>query len=841
MNTIVTENNSDGKNGNLNNGRWTPFREGLIFKEFIATWKEGDYEVDENLINKVSDEASEILSKCIDPKKNDLQKNNSAGLVIGQVQSGKTLSMTAVSAMAKDNGFGIVIVLSGNVTSLSSQTAERFEEALDGRNTIKLKNNPSENWSPQDHLLKARAVLENFKNTKNPEDRLTLLIIAHKNPARVDDVAELFESVGTLKDDVPTLIIDDEADHHSLNSKEYLNDIDSLTERRRRRIREIHQISEGETFESIAENFDTTVEELKEINNIEDLPKPGSYILTEYIQTVTHASINDLKSTFKFNTYLGYTATPQAISLIPRVNELSPDFAHVINTGENYTGLDFFFPALENKNNICSKHIQNIEEEGEYHDLISDGQIPPSLEKAINFFIFGVAIGILNKEHGNKKKNRSMIVHPHHLIAKHKDFHDFTIGILNSIKQGLKNKDDGAYASTAKKLNEDYELFKTKFDENKYPDFNDSFIELIKDAVEKVYPNTIIFNARGGKIPHQNWTEAYARILIGGVGLERGYTIKGLTVSYLSRDRARQDDTLLQRARFFGYHKAYNEFVRVFLSRNSQEYYKEISEINTNFISSVKKFQNTSKSFKEWPREWWGTNAADHELTRKGIMRDITLKRFRGDKQIVNKWSHLLSPDLLNENRKIYNDLYDQSLSNLKQISQMDILKNSYQQWCGNRNIMISDKFSIKEIYENYFSKLNFHENEKTNFEVVVQNLATYSRKFPDRPFPILFMYINDNDNENTRRKQTQNGSIQPWIGRDKYGRDNFPGDAILHYDYLIGATEENVGLDNLTLKINLFNEIRDRQNNVIKNDVPYFHFVPSVRIWKEYIKGVYK
>ena len=124
MNTIVTENNFNGSDANSNNGRWTPFREGLIFKEFIETWRKGDYEVDENLINKVSDEASEILSKCIDPKKNNLEKNNSAGLVIGQVQSGKTLSMTAVSAMAKDNGFGIVIVLSGNVTSLSSQTAE---------------------------------------------------------------------------------------------------------------------------------------------------------------------------------------------------------------------------------------------------------------------------------------------------------------------------------------------------------------------------------------------------------------------------------------------------------------------------------------------------------------------------------------------------------------------------------------------------------------------------------------------------------------------------------------------------------------------------------------------
>ena len=46
----------------------------------------------------------------------------------------------------------------------------------------------------------------------------------------------------------------------------------------------------------------------------------------------------------------------------------------------------------------------------------------------------------VKKTHTNKKKNRSMIVHPHHLIARHGDFHGFTIGILNSIKQGLKNK-----------------------------------------------------------------------------------------------------------------------------------------------------------------------------------------------------------------------------------------------------------------------------------------------------------------------------------------------------------------------------------------------------------------
>ena len=84
-----------------------------------------------------------------------------------------------------------------------------------------------------------------------------------------------------------------------------------------------------------------------------------------------------------------------------------------------------------------------------------------------------------------------------------------------------------------------------------------------------------------------------------------------------------------------------------------------------------------------------------------------------------------------------------------------------------------------------------------------------------------------------------KNGSIQPWIGRDP--KDSFPGDSILHYDYLIGATDKNVGIDNLTLKVNLFKKIYDTNKTEIRSDVPYFHFVPSTSIWTDYIKGIYK
>ena len=115
--------------------------------------------------------------------------------------------------------------------------------------------------------------------------KTTLLIVTHKNPARINHIVDLFENLGDLKNKIPTLIIDDEADHHSLNSKEFLNDINNLSDRRKRRIKEIHQISEGDTLESIANDFSTTEENLKEINNFERLPAVGNYILTDYIQT----------------------------------------------------------------------------------------------------------------------------------------------------------------------------------------------------------------------------------------------------------------------------------------------------------------------------------------------------------------------------------------------------------------------------------------------------------------------------------------------------------------------------------------------------------------------------
>ena len=53
------------------------------------------------------------------------------GLVIGDVQSGKTSNYLGLMALALDKGFQVIIVLSGTTNLLRNQTQKRFEEAFD--------------------------------------------------------------------------------------------------------------------------------------------------------------------------------------------------------------------------------------------------------------------------------------------------------------------------------------------------------------------------------------------------------------------------------------------------------------------------------------------------------------------------------------------------------------------------------------------------------------------------------------------------------------------------------------------------------------------------------------
>ena len=75
----------------------------------------------------VRDDALAILSRGTSP---NAASGAEAGLVVGYVQSGKTMSFEAVTALARDNQIQVVIVVAGTSNPLLGQSTDRLRRDL---------------------------------------------------------------------------------------------------------------------------------------------------------------------------------------------------------------------------------------------------------------------------------------------------------------------------------------------------------------------------------------------------------------------------------------------------------------------------------------------------------------------------------------------------------------------------------------------------------------------------------------------------------------------------------------------------------------------------------------
>ena len=97
------------------------------YKKYLEEIKHWNPRVTATL-DKVSDEIVDLLG---DPQsKEPFQRR---GLVLGDVQSGKTANYTAISNKAADTGYRIIIVLAGMMENLRQQTQSRLDAEFSGR------------------------------------------------------------------------------------------------------------------------------------------------------------------------------------------------------------------------------------------------------------------------------------------------------------------------------------------------------------------------------------------------------------------------------------------------------------------------------------------------------------------------------------------------------------------------------------------------------------------------------------------------------------------------------------------------------------------------------------
>lgn len=321
---------------------------------------------------RVRSEALQIVKRC---KPFDSQPGTETGLVVGYVQSGKTMSMTAVASLARDNGCRIVILLAGVTTNLLKQNTDRFRDTLraaaDGKEHWLIINSADGKETDSEIL---RQSLNEWRDSSFPRDQQRCIFLAVlKNHAHLSWLHQILDAQiegSTNLCDVPVLVLDDEADQAGLN--------------------------------------------------VGDDDEPSR----------TYARICEIRSALPNHTYLQYTATPQAPLLINIDDILSPRFAELVEPGDAYTGGQSFFPEGR-----PHPHIVDIPKA----DLFKPGEppraAPQSLREALATYFVASAVA---RQLG-KPKTRSMLIHPSQLNDDQNAFFAWTQKLQNDWSKALSN------------------------------------------------------------------------------------------------------------------------------------------------------------------------------------------------------------------------------------------------------------------------------------------------------------------------------------------------------------------------------------------------------------------
>ena len=525
----------------------------------------------------------ELMNYVADPRKESMEKQLRRGLVIGDVQSGKTSTYTGLICKAADAGYNVVILLTGVTETLRKQTQERIEEGVIGRSvkTEKIGGKTQRIIRPvgvgkdnePSKALSLTSIENDFKTDKTDiilslQDMNLLVLVIKKNVTVLQRVLEWLK--GNNLDPVdnkihcPMLLIDDEADNASINTK-------------------------------------------KDIYN----------------PTRTNALIRSLCEIFERTTYIGFTATPFAnVFIYPDTEEqmanadLFPeDFIYVLPTPSTYIGAkdiygngkysywlnmtdDIVEPSFETLDTEFSKGIDRDTRPLYYkHAKTWRGTLPNSTKDAICTFILSNAVRILRND---GEQPTTMLIN----ISRFVDVQNYVKEEIEIMLQQLKrfikfDLSDNLKDNDNSKV---YRLLKRNWEEQySYLDYEWSDIckrELLFLASDKIETRVVNGSKMSQKIDYEDNPSA-SIIAIGGIALSRGLTLKGLCVSYFYRN-TNTFDVLMQMGRWFGYRYNYDDLCKIWTSKETCGFYEEISNSTEELKGDLKIMHRIHKT----PREF---------------------------------------------------------------------------------------------------------------------------------------------------------------------------------------------------------------------------------------------
>jgi hypothetical protein len=524
----------NGRKQDIEWGRWLAYKNMLIQQGRALT-----------VIDNTDELTDQILDLAGDPTKPGSWARR--GLVLGDVQSGKTGTYLALFNKAADAGFRLFILLAGNTEVLRQQTQARVDEAFIGRDSSNIIPRKGTNVTPSKHigvglirkdLAQASGmttVLRDFRRSSYEASNIAIqtnaahpyVFVVKKNKSVLEAlIAWLKEQApasGAMLS-VPVMMLDDESDFASINTK------------------------------------------------------------SETDPTTINKAIRDVLELFSRSSYVAFTATPFANIFIDHgvENDLFPrDFVYSLDAPTNYVGSTKTFGSSEEVRTCGLTDLDDVENfiplgHKSSHRITG---LPASLTDAADTFLLSNAIRDLR---GDTDQPRTMLVNVSRYRAVQRQVFDLLSEAVAATRTAveLHYAEPGTQHSVIGRLQRRFEAEYEAVGVT-WPDVLHQLPKAISDVRVRLFNSD---NDKRLAEEDEQWDRPARLIAVGGDVLSRGLTLEGLCVSYFYR-RVTASDTLMQMARWFGYRDGYQDLCRIWINAESADNYRfaadSIEELRT--------------------------------------------------------------------------------------------------------------------------------------------------------------------------------------------------------------------------------------------------------------------
>jgi len=487
------------------------------------------------------------------------------GLVVGQVQSGKTGNYVGLACKAADAGYKLIVILAGIDNGLRSQTQLRVDEGFLGFDTQYQQRYDQEHFHmgagalrgiPRIKVASLTTSAEKgdfgrkvFNNVNIPIGSYPVVLVIKKHRRILDYVRKWIvevEGQSTADDekkvvrDFPVLVIDDEADNASVN-----------------------------------------------VATVDEDTQPSR----------VNAAIRRLLDSFEKAAYVGYTATPFAnIYIDPAAehaeygDDIFPShFIESLKAPSNYFGPERVFGLRsDDPEDDDIQPLPIVRTIADYGDWMPDGhkkdwnpplQLPDTLKEAISAFVLACAA---RQARGQITDHKSMLIHVTRLQDVQSRVADQVGQHLQLLKDRLRYGDSNAPIEDElyRLWERDFISTSAQFPVGDTPPVSWAQVwSQIYSAVEKIQVKVVNGSSGDALQYYEHRREGLSVIAIGGNKLSRGLTLEGLTTSYYLRF-SKMYDTLLQMGRWFGYRPDYEDLCRLYTTPALKIAYMEITAAN---------------------------------------------------------------------------------------------------------------------------------------------------------------------------------------------------------------------------------------------------------------------